>query len=78
MTLFMFSSISCIAEEKTVVIPSQFHGIWALDKKGCEAQFNDMRIRIGKNNIEFYESDGYVNRIDVISTNEIKIYTDMI
>lgn len=49
--------------DDTVLIPTEFHGVWDANQKACEAAASDMRSYIGANRMRFTDSVGVVQRI---------------
>lgn len=59
-------------------IPDKFIGVWAKDIETCNiASPVDNKIRITKNNIEFYEAHGSVRKVNALNENEIDIQLSM-
>jgi hypothetical protein len=54
-------------------IPTQFHGSWNADPKGCVTPTNDSRLTITASELRFWESSGPVTGVTVFGPNEIEV-----
>lgn len=54
-------------------IPAPFIGEWNEDLKACGTGNNDSRLRIEPRRVRFYESDGDVQRVNVINRRSVEV-----
>ena len=57
-------------------VPARFQGTWDFVDSDCSAQ-SDLRIRVGTNSVEFYESTGVVNGFEQPDENSVILNLSM-
>lgn len=64
------------ASEVVTAVPAQFLGNWG-SSPGCVADPDDLSLRIGRNQITYYESSGPLKAIVVRGRNEIALIAEL-
>ena len=60
-------------EEVAAAIPSRFQGEWNQDPSACGTGASDTRLRIGAEELRFYESAGDVSEVEVVNDRVIDV-----
>lgn len=68
MITLILSNLSCHA---TSQIPKPFQGLWDASADACKKKYSDMRLRISKSGIEYWES--YGNLIEIINSKHFSL-----
>ena len=68
-------SLASYAEDKK--FPSQFHGTWDLSINSCAMEYSDLRISIGSNTVDYWESSGVIEELIHNNENEISVKLTM-
>ncbi len=55
------------------VIPARFHGEWNQELSACGTGASDTRLRIGADELRFYESTGEVREVEIESDRVIEV-----
>ncbi|GEM_PF-1882598 len=75
--LLLASSMQIGCDGRTAVvaseIPTSFHGEWNRQFEDCGSGRNDTRLRIGADRVQFYESTAYVQSVERITPQEIRV-----
>ncbi|WP_348672276.1 hypothetical protein [uncultured Abyssibacter sp.] len=62
-----------LAATQASEIPKGFRGEWNLHFEDCGSGRNDTRLRVDAEKIQFYESTAYVQAVERISPQEIRV-----
>lgn len=61
-----------VAPNAAAAIPARFRGVWDNEAGSCDPT-SDLRLEIGANQIEFYESLGMVGAVTIESPDEVVV-----
>ncbi|MCW8965429.1 MAG: hypothetical protein OQK82_01890 [Candidatus Pacearchaeota archaeon] len=72
----VFTSISALAAETHNSVPVEFQGKWSSELKYCNTD-NVNNLKIQKNQIEFWESDGPILAVVTRENNEVAFIAEL-